>query len=324
MPMVSVIVPLYNKGRVVARAMDSIFAQTFQDFELIVVDDSSTDNGPEIVKGYKDPRLRLIRQPNAGPGPARNRGARESSSPYLTFLDADDEWLPEFLQASLLNLDNNPDCVVSVVNHYRGNDKLLNTMLPPCDIGIVTGAWRLHPKIDPMEMWGSLIYFQAGVVMCRRDVFFELRGFYDRPCTYGQDSYLWLQVLLKYKIYRDTTPLFWYHTEDSEREGPNRRSQLPLLPFLLDPEPIRKNCPADYRQTLERFLHHVALMYLPIMVSRGNMSAARYLLQNFPTMKYLGMKDLRWWIIRQRIKLAWPWLIPYVRTVKKLIVWRLR
>ena len=98
MSKVSVIIPLYNKSKYIARALDSVFVQTYRDFEVIVVDDGSTDDGPEIVKGYSDPRIRLIYQVNAGPGAARNRGAEESMGPWLAFLDADDELLPDFLK----------------------------------------------------------------------------------------------------------------------------------------------------------------------------------------------------------------------------------
>jgi glycosyltransferase involved in cell wall biosynthesis len=317
--MVSVIIPLYNKRSFVDRAIDSIFAQTFQDFEIVVVDDGSTDNGPEIVKCYKDSRMRLIHQPNAGPGAARNTGVRQSSSPYVAFLDADDEWLPDFLQYSLANLRNNPDCVLNVVNHYRGKDKILATTVPPFNIGISTGPWQLSPELEVKEMWGSFFYLQSSVMVCRRDVVLEFGGFYEHHCTYMEDQYLWLQVLLKYRIYRDTTPLYWYHTEDSDLVGPNRILPRPLFPFLAEPEPIRKNCPVYYRLTLEKLLSYAAFLNFPIMISQGDLSAARYLLKQFPMMRDFG-EDLGWMYIKLRIKVALPWLIPYVRVVKQFIL----
>ena len=269
MAIVSIIIPLYNKGVFIARAIDSILAQTWQDFEIVVVDDGSTDNGPEIVKSYKDSRLRLIQQPNAGPGAARNRGVKESSSPYVAFLDADDEYLPEFLQTSIINLKNNPDCVLSVVNHYRGTEKTLATTIFPFNIGIVTGSWRLSPEAGAAEMWGSLIYLLSCVVICRRDVFLEFGGFYEHHCTYAEDQYLWLQILLNCRIYRDTTPLFWYHTEDSDLELWTRESSVPIMPFLADPEPIRKNCPPEYRSALEKLLPFAASLNFSYMVTDG-------------------------------------------------------
>src|SRR5260370_952192 len=102
---VSIVIPLYNKAAYIKRALDSVRAQTFADYEVIVVDDGSTDGGGDLVTGYGDPRVRLIRQNNAGPGPARNRGIEDAAGPYLTFLDADDEWMPTFLEKSLGLLD---------------------------------------------------------------------------------------------------------------------------------------------------------------------------------------------------------------------------
>ena len=263
MASISIIMPLYNKVKFVARAIDSALAQTWQDFEIVVIDDGSTDGSPEIVRAYTDPRVRLIQQPNAGPGAARNRGVKESSSKYVAFLDADDEYFPDFLQTSLRNLENNPDCVLSVVNHYRGPEKTEATTIPPFNVGISTGPWRLAPDSEASEMWGSLIFLQSWVVVCRRDVFNDFGGFYEQHCTFGEDQNLWLKIILNRKIYRDTTPLFWYHTEDSDLGFLRTRvSAIPVMPFLTDPKPIRDRCPSEYRVALERmFLFAASLNY---------------------------------------------------------------
>jgi len=100
-PSISVIIPLYNKEPYVARAMSSVLAQTVADFEVIVVDDGSSDDGAEIVERFDDPRLRLVRQENRGASAARNRGAALAGSDLLAFLDADDEWTPSHLEVLL-------------------------------------------------------------------------------------------------------------------------------------------------------------------------------------------------------------------------------
>jgi len=92
-PMFSVIVPVYNREQLVQRAIESILAQEEGDYELIVVDDGSTDRTVEVVRQYGE-ALTLIEQENAGPGAARNRGIRAATGEYVTFLDSDDQWLP--------------------------------------------------------------------------------------------------------------------------------------------------------------------------------------------------------------------------------------
>jgi|GEM_PF-119354 len=94
---VSIVIPLYNKARHIQRALNSITAQTYGDFEVIVVDDGSTDGGAAIVSQSRDTRVRLISQTNSGVSAARNRGVSEARCEHIAFLDADDEWLPDFL-----------------------------------------------------------------------------------------------------------------------------------------------------------------------------------------------------------------------------------
>jgi glycosyltransferase involved in cell wall biosynthesis len=98
---ISIVIPLYNKARHIGRALGSVLRQTHLDFEVVVVDDGSTDGGGARVREYGDPRIRLVRQENAGVGTARNRGVSTTSGSLVAFLDADDEWMPDFLQTVL-------------------------------------------------------------------------------------------------------------------------------------------------------------------------------------------------------------------------------
>ena len=107
-PLVSVVIPLYNKQRTIARAVASLRIQSLQAFEVVIVDDGSTDTSweqLELCGATTDPRFRCVRQANAGPGAARNAGARLAHGKYLAFLDADDEWLPEHLQRAVQALE---------------------------------------------------------------------------------------------------------------------------------------------------------------------------------------------------------------------------
>lgn len=107
MPTASVIIPAYNQAQYLGEAIQSVLNQTFRDYELIVVDDGSTDYTSEMLSGFEDPRLRIIRQSNGGLSAARNRGIRETSAPFVTFLDADDLFMPDNLNLLCTALVNN-------------------------------------------------------------------------------------------------------------------------------------------------------------------------------------------------------------------------
>ena len=95
--MFDIVMPLFNKEIYVARTIESVIGQTFGDWKLIIVDDGSSDGGPAVVEGFRDPRIEMIRQENAGPGAARNTGILAGKADWIAFLDADDLWLPEHL-----------------------------------------------------------------------------------------------------------------------------------------------------------------------------------------------------------------------------------
>ena len=121
--MLSVIIPLYNKASTVERAVRSVLNQTVQDFELIVVNNGSTDGGEEVVKRIQDKRLRLVEQENLGVSMARNRGVAESRYDYVAFLDADDEWKPTFLETVLALKERYPGCSVFATAYQRCDSK---------------------------------------------------------------------------------------------------------------------------------------------------------------------------------------------------------
>jgi hypothetical protein len=115
MPQVSVIIPTYNRAGYVVEAIDSVLAQTFNEHEIIVVDDGSTDNTKEVLAKYGD-RLRYIYQANAGVSSARNHGIQEAKADWIAFLDSDDIWFPEKLAVQMEFVHKYPDVVLHTVN----------------------------------------------------------------------------------------------------------------------------------------------------------------------------------------------------------------
>lgn len=113
MPKVTVIIPVYNVETLVGATLQSVLQQTYQDFEILVINDESTDGSLGICRGFADPRIQIISQKNRGLAGARNTGIRYAQGEYLAFLDSDDLWLPEKLAKHVEHLDHKPDVGVS-------------------------------------------------------------------------------------------------------------------------------------------------------------------------------------------------------------------
>ena len=154
MPRVSVIIPAYNAAATIAGTVDSVVGQTLQDFEIICVDDGSTDRTRAIVDGYGD-RVRLVEQANCGPAAARNNGARHSSGEYIAFLDADDVWMPDFLERTAAALDADPALSLVYCNCALADSEgvAIDTSLvgkgfdhPPSLHELLTRLWPIMPS----------------------------------------------------------------------------------------------------------------------------------------------------------------------------------
>lgn len=278
---VSVIVPLYNKGRWIKRALDSIASQTFGDFEVIVVDDGSTDEGPEIVSNYKDARFRLIRQPNSGPGAARNRGIADSSGEFVAFLDADDEWFEDYLEESIRSMEQfgkDTACVSSGYIEYPGG---ISRQAMWERRGIQEGRFRLSAGTDPMRAVYKLAYMHPCSTLARKDVFGRWGGYYDRgKCLFGEDAYVWLKVLLNEVVSFRLLSGFKYHCEASAL-AKNYRCPRPIEPFLLDSSEIESVCPAHLRVLLSKMLAIRAFKTACMLGYWGKVQQAQALFQRF-------------------------------------------
>ena len=251
---VSIIIPLYNKERWIRRALDSVANQSYTDFELLIVNDGSTDGGAQIVANYGDDRFRLITQPNAGPGAARNRGIAEAKGELLAFLDADDDWLPNYLEDSIRLLDSWGEEVASVSSGYFEHPTGLSREPMWRNRGITEGPFRLHHNTPPLAAVYRLAYISPWSTVVRTRVVRKWGGFYSRNrCLYAEDSYLWLKLLLNETMAFHLDPIVRFHVEASELSK-NILGARPLEPFLLDPSEIEAVCPSHLRLLLSNIL----------------------------------------------------------------------
>lgn len=171
MPKVSVVVPVYNGERYLREALDSMFAQTFQDFEAICVDDGSSDDSLALIREYGS-RVRVLSQPNAGGCAARNEGVRQAVAPYVAFLDQDDRWYPRKLEQQVAVLEAEPDVVLVLCNSDRMDAE--GRML---QYG-ATLAERATLLDSPLGRLMEEDQLLSSAILVRRDAF-ERAGMYD-------------------------------------------------------------------------------------------------------------------------------------------------
>ena len=275
---VSVVVPLYNKERTIRRALDSICHQTLTNFEVIVVDDGSTDGGGAKVEAYGDERVRLLRQPNGGPGAARNTGWRSGLAPLIAFLDGDDEWEPEFLAKSVSAIETQGSDLAMSVHAWHDEP---GGIYPKWARAWQPGRWQAAEDTPVQELISRLAFCSPCTALVRRSVIENYGGFYERGgCRYAEDAHLFLKILLNQPVWMGHEALARFHREDSSLSG-NYRKVRPIEPFLSDPDDIRNVCPATLRELAERFLaarsHKTAL----VLGYWGEWRKGRQLMQKF-------------------------------------------
>jgi glycosyltransferase involved in cell wall biosynthesis len=168
---VSVVLPLYNKAAFLRRTLDSIAVQTFSDFEVIIVNDGSIDGGEALAEAYPDSRFRTLHQANAGPGAARNRGLAEAKGSFIAFLDADDEWLPEYLERNLKFIKTYTIKVASVTSSFFEYPSGYSTVPMWRTRGLRQGLFRLSPSTPAMQFVHTLAFISPCSTVVRADVF---------------------------------------------------------------------------------------------------------------------------------------------------------
>ncbi len=282
---VSIIIPLYNKAPYVRRALDSIAAQTFADFEAIVVDDGSTDDGAAMVADYPDARFRMIRQANAGPGAARNAGLAQARGEFIAFLDADDEWLPNYLHESVRLLESFGSEVASVTCGYIEYPSGESTESMWRKRGLTNGVQRIQADTEPSLVVSMLAYMSPCSTLARAEVIGKWGGFYDREkCAFGEDAFLWLKVLLNVTVAFNLKPLVQFHREASGLSK-NRNGARPVEPFLEDASEIEAACPPSLRDLLRNVLAIRAAKTACVLGYWGHWREARSLMHRYTSAK---------------------------------------
>lgn len=195
--MISVVIPLYNKDKQIVKTLYSVLKQTYPNFEVIVVNDGSTDNSLSEVSKISDSRIRLICQENKGVSAARNRGIQEAKSDYIAFLDADDEWQVDYLQTQMNLIKKYPSCSVWATSYiYRTpdgkeNEPIIKNLRFKGMDGILDNYFEVASVSNPPLCSIS--------VLIRKSALLEIGGF-PVGIASGEDLLTWLKLALRTKI----------------------------------------------------------------------------------------------------------------------------
>ncbi len=252
----SVVIPLYNKAPYVRKALQSVFDQTFRDFELIVVDDGSTDDSLNVTKGVLDGSdidHQLIHQENAGVSTARNNGVAASHGDYICFLDADDWWAPNFLERMDWLIREYPAAGIYGVNYYiisRGRQRVA-LHIPS------TGYINYCDCYRKLQM--PLTSISVAIPM---DVFRSMGGFKPH-LKLGEDFDLWIRIALARKVAYLDEPLAYYFQDSNpiwRGTGHLTAPEAHMLWNLSYLEPEEKTNP-DYKRLIDELRTNGLLAY---------------------------------------------------------------
>lgn len=295
-PAVSIVMPCYNCAAHLSVSIGSVRAQTFRDWELIVVDDGSTDSSAAQVAAIHDPRIRLIRQANAGVSAARNRALREANSELIAFLDADDTWAPAFLEKMLSALEASPSAALV----YCGWQ----------NIGLPGG--RGEPFVPPdyetplkLEKLLGGCRWPIHATLTRRAAIKAVGGFNARY-SHAEDFALWLQIAGGARIARVAEVLAFYHFHGAAQASANharaalqlwqaQRDYIAQYPDVTD---------ALGRATLARLTHGVLLERAYVSYWARDLPTARSLFRRVMRHGYGGLHDWKY-MLPALLPLGW-------------------
>jgi glycosyltransferase involved in cell wall biosynthesis len=280
--MFSVVIPLYNKQEFIERTVASVLSQTHADFELIVVDDGSTDHSVERLQHVSDPRMRILRQANAGEGAARNRGMAEASRAWIALLDADDYWFPDHLAELAAIIGRHPDAGMVATSYAEGEEPA--AAQPAQGPSIIREIdYFMVASRDIGVVWSS-------VVALRRSIAAAVGGF--ASFRRGADLEYWARMALVAPVAKSSriTAYYFRHGESIMALADRERSVAAVPPSLAELWPSVeylervKHAPenASGLPGIERYERHAAYLSMKGQLLRGEVGHARHLARTLP------------------------------------------
>ena len=243
---ISVVIPLYNKERHIKNTINTVLAQTYKEFEIIVIDDGSTDKSAQIVQEIKDKRLKFLKKKNEGVSATRNLGVFEASNEIVAFLDADDEWRPDYLEKIHMLYQKYPKAAIYATNYsiIEQGGKNYTLDYPGIDFtdGLIENYFYSAYTFTPL--WTSAV--------CVSKTIFLTMGGFPTNIRNGEDLDLWCRIALKYPIAYINKPLAVYR-----RDSDNMLSRSVIdpswFPFLENYAPAEQDIIKDI-DSIEKYI----------------------------------------------------------------------
>ncbi len=272
---ISVVIPLYNKEYYIKRAITSVLKQTLPPKEIIVVNDGSTDNGPQVVENLRYPSIRLINQGNQGVSAARNRGVEEARWDFIAFLDADDEWKPQFLEVISVLVKKFPSAGIFATGYeiIQPDGKLIEPDFKVFDNDIEEGIIENYYKVAlSFPVWTSATVIPKRILL-------SIGGF--RRCeVQGEDVELWLRIAMHYPIAFSKKHLAIYHKEAKNRAvGFQRWSDEPVISKTAREAIESGVIPESQRKYLKEYIAHFQIKAAQDLLIVGRKQKAKELLK---------------------------------------------
>ena len=260
MPYFSIIIPLYNKASYVCKALGSIAAQTYTDYECIIIDDDSTDNSWAVAENWLAKNIlhdngcfHLLSQPNQGVAAARNNAVREAKGTYLCFLDADDWWKPTFLEEMAWHIAQYPDAGLYATNYvyYKPGKTHVALDMPTGYIDYP----KAYLQSTAMPVW-------TGAVAMPRRVFEETGGF-PAGVRLGEDFLLWAKIAMRYPVAFLNKPLAYYNNDVPATLRATRNLHAPehSMLFMLDTIAQDDTLPQEWKRLFDHLRVNSLLDY---------------------------------------------------------------
>ncbi|MFU8790002.1 MAG: glycosyltransferase family 2 protein [Methylobacter sp.] len=286
----SVIIPLYNKQAFIEDALRSVFEQLHQNFEVIVIDDGSTDNGYALVADVQDSRVRLVQQANAGVSCARNRGIELAKGELICFLDADDWYHPLYLKT-----------IVAMATRYKDIGFFATGYLWFNQLNAQASQWDAEYSTDDFQLIDNLYYSwkQFGAIFCtdsvtvRREFLAAFQPCFPPGESMGEDQDLWFRLSEKSPFAYCPTPLAAYRYTEGSLCATNQA--LTLLPVYsrIEQRALNGQIPGKLRTSALQVVADAKVTRARNLLMAGRRyDAFKALISNIPQ----GLNNRRWWV----------------------------